>query len=48
MAPVLSTKSEYVKEEMAEEIDLEKLIASNNNIIFIGKRESGKTTILQK
>ena len=48
VAPVLSTKSEYVKEEMAEEIDLEKLIASNNNIIFIGKRESGKTTILQK
>lgn len=48
VTPVLSTKSEYVKEEMSEEVDIEDLISSYKNIIFIGKRESGKTTILQK
>jgi len=44
--PVLKLSSEYEKEKDQENITLEDLINSNENIMFIGKKETGKTTIL--
>lgn len=47
--PVLADKSEYVKEEdSSKEVCLSDIIESENNILLIGKKESGKTTILQQ
>lgn len=50
--PVLSVRSEYVKEqddnEDSEEINIQGIVASDKNILLIGKKESGKTTILQQ
>lgn len=47
--PVLADNSEYVKEnEGTEEINIIKIVESIENIILIGKKESGKTTILQQ
>lgn len=46
--PNLSRESEYRKEECETEQDLswDKILESNNNIMFIGKKEVGKSTIL--
>lgn len=49
--PVLSDKSEYVKEnndEEAKEISIQTIMDTKENILLIGKKESGKTTILQQ
>lgn len=48
--PVLAYKSEYVKEneEPDNDVNLRTIIKSNDNILLIGKKESGKTTILQQ
>lgn len=46
--PVLADKSEYVKEDMDSEVKLENIMDSSDNILLIGKKESGKTTILQR
>lgn len=48
--PILSEESEYMKEkgENTEQITLEQLIKENENTILLGKKESGKTTLLQK
>ena len=48
--PVLSEKSEYVSDSSGngENIDLEELLDDTNDIILLGKKESGKTTILQQ
>lgn len=48
--PVLSEKSEYVSESdgKGENIGLDELLGDKNNVILFGKKESGKTTILQK
>lgn len=46
--PVLADKSEYVKENTNSEISIQDIIASDNNISLIGKKESGKTTILKR
>lgn len=46
--PVLADKSEYVKENVDSEISIQEIIDSVNNILLIGKKESGKTTILQR
>ena len=50
--PVLSKTSGYVKENFdnqeKEVTNLQSIIESDNNIFFIGKKESGKTTILQQ
>lgn len=55
-APCLSSKSEYLKEEDkydesildAINIDFDKLLFSDENIIFLGRKEIGKTSILNK
>lgn len=50
--PKLSRHSDYVKEkecgEKNDSISLEELVAEEDNQLIIGKRETGKTTILQK
>ena len=48
--PVLSEESEYVTESegKGENISLDELIDKINNVILLGKKESGKTTILQQ
>ncbi|SFR77936.1 metallophosphoesterase [Anaeromicropila populeti] len=48
--PILSEESEYVKENMDEkdQVLLEELLDEDSNIIFLGKKESGKTSLLQK
>ena len=46
--PVLADKSEYVKENVNSEISIQDIMDSVNNILLIGKKESGKTTILQR
>lgn len=50
--PVLGEKSEYVKENGADEetreVNIRDIVSSNENILLIGKKESGKTTILQQ
>lgn len=48
--PILSEESEYMKEKgkTGEQITLEQLVNEKENIILFGKKESGKTTILQK
>lgn len=48
--PVLSEKSEYVSESSGkgENIGLDELLEDTNNVILLGKKESGKTTILQQ
>lgn len=45
--PVLADKSEYVKENIDSEFSIQDIMDSVNNILLIGKKESGKTTILQ-
>ncbi len=49
--PKLSRYSDYVKEreygEKNDSISLEELVAEEDNQLIIGKRETGKTTILQ-
>lgn len=45
--PVLADKSEYIKENMDAEVRLQDIMTSADNILLIGKKESGKTTILQ-
>lgn len=47
--PVLADKSEYIKENVDSEVSIsvQDIIDSVNNILLIGKKESGKTTILQ-
>lgn len=46
--PNLSNSSEYMKEEgkTIENISLEDVLNRNDNILFIGKKEIGKTTLL--
>ena len=46
--PVLADKSEYVKENDFDNVTIQDIMASVNNILLIGKKESGKTTILQR
>lgn len=46
--PVLANKSEYIKENSNAEISIQDIMDSNDNVILIGKKESGKTTILQR
>lgn len=48
--PILSEESEYMKEKgkNSTHITLEQLVNENENIILFGKKESGKTTLLQK
>ncbi len=48
--PVLSEKSEYVLESSGkgENIGLDELLDDANNVLLFGKKESGKTTILQQ
>lgn len=49
--PVLSEKSEYVKENgdvESKEVSIHNLMNINDNILLIGKKETGKTTILQQ
>lgn len=46
--PVLADKSEYVKEGEYPQISIQDIIEKDENIILIGKKESGKTTILQQ
>ncbi len=44
--PVLRVSSEYEKEKNDKSIELNELIEQSFNIMFIGKKETGKTTIL--
>ena len=48
--PVLSEESEYVSESSGkgETIDLDKLLDDTDNVLLLGKKESGKTTLLQQ
>ena len=50
--PVLSEKSEYVKEnannKKDNQINIKKIIDSDEDIVLIGKKECGKTTLLQQ
>ncbi|MBS5934003.1 MAG: metallophosphoesterase [Clostridiales bacterium] len=48
--PILSEESEYKKEKQNKEakITLQQLLNDKDNLIIIGKKESGKTTVLQK
>ena len=48
--PILSEESEYVLESSGKgvNIDLDELLGDINNVILFGKKESGKTTILQQ
>lgn len=46
--PVLADKSEYIKENEDIEVSMQSIFDSNENILLIGKKESGKTTILQQ
>ena len=48
--PILSEESEYMIESTGkgEYISSEKLLDSKDNVIFLGKKESGKTTLLQQ
>lgn len=53
--PIIFEKSEYERSELVRKgekrevpIQLKDLIQSEDNILFIGKKESGKTTILQR
>lgn len=48
--PVLSGESEYVLESSGkgETIGLDELLDDTNNVILLGKKESGKTTLLQQ
>ena len=48
--PILSEKSEYVSDSSDEgkNIKLDELLENANNVIILGKKESGKTTILQQ
>lgn len=46
--PVLADISEYVKENEDKGIDIQDAISSGDNILVIGKKESGKTTVLQQ
>ena len=48
--PVLSEESEYVSESFGkgENISLDELLNDENNVILLGKKESGKTTLLQQ
>lgn len=45
--PVLAEKSEYIKENENSQVDLQDILNKDDNIFLIGKKESGKTTILQ-
>lgn len=50
--PVLAYKSEYVKEDEKldkdEAANIHDIMEANDNVLLIGKKESGKTTILQQ
>ena len=48
--PILSEDSEYKAENLKREknVGLDKLLEEEKNIILLGKKESGKTTILQQ
>jgi len=46
--PVLAKESEYLKENTNSYISIQDIIKSVNNVLLIGKKESGKTTILQR
>lgn len=46
--PVLADKSEYVKENSNSDVSIQDIMDSVNNILLIGKKESGKTTVLQR
>ncbi|MDD6626887.1 MAG: metallophosphoesterase [Lachnospiraceae bacterium] len=48
--PILSEESEYMKEKQEDnsEVEFSDVVYSDDNIILIGKKESGRTTILQK
>lgn len=48
--PILSEESEYMKEsgKNGEQITVEELLEGNDNIILLGKKETGKTTLLQR
>ncbi|BCJ93597.1 hypothetical protein acsn021_11660 [Anaerocolumna cellulosilytica] len=48
--PIISEESEYVKEKQGGKdlISLEELLNKKDNIIFLGKKESGKTSLLQR
>ncbi len=48
--PILSEESEYISESSGKgkNIDLDELLDDTNNVILFGKKESGKTTILQQ
>lgn len=48
VSPVLAEKSEYIKENQASEVNLQDIFDQDDNIFLIGKKESGKTTILQQ
>lgn len=45
--PVLAERSEYVKEDMNSEVRIQDIMSTPDNILLVGKKESGKTTILQ-
>ena len=49
--PVLAYKSEYIKENNnveEKEINIQNIFESADNILLIGKKETGKTTVLQQ
>ncbi len=46
--PVLADKSEYIKENEDIAVSMQSIFDSDENILLIGKKESGKTTILQQ
>lgn len=46
--PILLDRSEYDKTDKEHKIEFSKLLNEQENIMIIGKKESGKTTILQK
>lgn len=46
--PVLAEKSEYIKENQDSKVDLQDILDQDDNVFLIGKKESGKTTILQQ
>lgn len=48
VSPVLAEKSEYIKENQDSEVNLQDIFDQDDNIFLIGKKESGKTTILQQ
>lgn len=48
VSPVLAEKSEYIKENQDSKVDLQDIFDQDDNIFLIGKKESGKTTILQQ